>query len=224
MTAAFRTCRFEAEAAEAGFSLVDTLVALALLAVMSGLMASFVGQFRTIGRLQQDAEAQGELEAVIIYLQGTIAAAMPLPLLRSPPEQRFSLEGGPDSIEFVATARQGVSSFGLRETAIALEGKGDVRTLVQTFRPRRLDARAAALLSVELARGVGAIAFRYLGYEGASRKPVWSEEWKARPGLPAAIRIELTARRNGETVLVSGVALLKLSNGSMMEPSARASP
>lgn len=220
MTTACGSAGLEPGSPEAGFSLIDMLVALALLAVMSGLMASFLGQFRTIGRLQQDAEAQSELEAVMSYLEQTIGAAMPLPLIHLPPERRASLEGTAPSLQFVAVARQGVQSFGLRETEIGLKGDGDAKTLVQIFRPRRLDetAQTAAAVSVELARGVGGITFRYLSHDPATGEPVWSDAWKDRSGLPAAVRITLTVTREGKVLSVQGEALLKLAEGSVADP------
>lgn len=211
---------------EAGFSLVDMLVALTLLAVMAGLMASFVGQFRTISRLQQEAEARAELEAVLAYLQETIGSAMSLPLVHSPVARRTPFEGTASGLQFVAVARQGVQSFGLRETEVALRGEGDTKTLLQIFHPRRLDegARAAAAVRVELARDIRAIAFSYLSYERTTSEPVWSDEWKNQGRLPAAVRITLTAARAGKGMSVEGEALLKLSERGFTEPAASDGP
>lgn len=202
--------------AQAGFSLIDMLVALTLLAVMSGLMTVFLGQVRTIGRLQQDTQALNELDALLSYLQQSIGGAMPLALVQSPAERRRYLEGSASKMQFVEIARQGSQSYGLRETEIAVEGTGEAKTLVQSFRPRRLDrdAQATATVSVELATELHEVVFQYLSYEPSTHKRFWADDWRGRSDLPAAIRIRLSATRRGVNVEAEGQAILKFSVGS----------
>jgi type II secretory pathway component PulJ len=195
----------------AGFSLVDMLVALVLLAVVSGLMASFIGQFRVINRLRTDRTAQMELDALAGYLENTIGSAMTLPFVAGQEEQRLSFEGTATKLRFVTIARQGARSFGLRESGISLKDK----TIVQDFSPRRLDKtdRASASTSIDLAGGVALLEFRYLSYDATTRQPRWTTEWLSRSGLPAAVRIAVAAERNEKMLRSDGHAILKMATG-----------
>lgn len=200
----------------AGFTLIDMLVALILLAVMSGLMAAFIGQFRTMKRIQTNLSAQMELDALVGYLETSIGGAMPLTLVKDYVEQRISFEGGPSELQFVTIARQGALSFGLRETRISLKGGEPLKTLVQDFAPRRVDQaiRIAATSSVDLAGNLSALKFQYLSYDMATHSPSWNDNWSARAGLPAAVRITLAAERNGKTMTATGQAILKLAGST----------
>lgn len=199
-----------------GFSLIDMLVALILLAVMSGLMAAFIGQFRTIKRIQTDVSARMELDALAAYLEDTIGNAMPLPFVEDQVEKRISFIGTPSELRFVTIARQGALSFGLRETKVFLKGDDRLKTLVQDFAPRRLDeaVRTAATSSVDLAGNLSGLTFQYLSYDLATHAPLWSDSWTSRTGLPAAVRITLAAERDGRTLAASGQAIIKLAAGT----------
>ncbi|MCV3243112.1 general secretion pathway protein GspJ [Mesorhizobium sp. ZC-5] len=201
---------------DAGFTLIDMLVALILLAVMSGLMVAFIGQFRTMKRIQTDLSAQMELDALAGYLETSIGNAMPLTFVEDYVEQRISFKGDASELRFVTIARQGTLSFGLRETRISLQGGEPLKTLVQDFVPRRVDetARTAATGSVDLAGNLSALKFQYLSYDMATHSPLWSETWNNRAGLPAAVRITLVAERNGKTMTATGQAILKLAAGT----------
>jgi type II secretory pathway component PulJ len=198
-----------------GFTLVDMLVALVLTSLLAGLMMGFLGQFRSIKRLQTDISAQAELDALAAYLEETIGGAMPLFFINGDPEKRMSLDGDRARLSFVTIARQGAQSFGLRETTIELSGTEVARSLMQSFRPRRFGAASiAGEKSINLADNITSITFRYLYYEGKSRSPIWSDNWTSRPGLPAAVQIDLVARRNGKSMTAEGHAILGLAAGT----------
>lgn len=205
--------------AEAGFSLVDMLVALTLLAIMSGLMASFTGQFRTIGRMNDDVAAKAEIEALADYLGRAVGTALPLSLLRSDPMRRSPFEGDSSHLRFVTTARQGIETVSLRETEISLQGEGDRRTLVQRFTPRRRDAevRDAAAMRVELARGINSLRLRFLSYDKITHAPVWSDDWVGENGLPAAVSIDIVAVRDGTSVSAEGLGVLGITGAGLAE-------
>lgn len=197
----------------AGFSLIDMLVALVLLSIISGLMVAFIGQFRVLQRVKTDIATKMEMEALASYLEGTIGSAMPLPFLDNQADTRFVFEGAKSRLRFTTIARQGLASFGLRETNLALKGNSDLQILVQDFYPRRVDeqARTAATTTIELASDIKAVEFEYLTYEPETRTPIWSNEWLGKNGLPAAVRFVLTTVRDGKPRPVSGYAVVSLA-------------
>lgn len=203
-----------------GFSLVDMLVALVLLSVVAGLMAAFIGQFRTITRMQADVSAQTEVDALASYLEDSIGNALPMAFIDNQSDKRFLFEGTASTVRFVTITRQGVKAFGLRETDIVLEGGNELNILRQHFSPRRLDPaeRVAATTSINLAENVARLKLQYLSYDPASLAPLWMDEWVARAGLPGAVRFEIRAKRNDKMFTASGYAVLKLSTAGQAIP------
>jgi type II secretory pathway component PulJ len=205
-------CAIEQDQAS-GFSLIDMLVALILISLLAALMMGFLGQLRSIKRIQADMTSRAELDALAAYLEDAIAASTPLPFIKSDPEERISFTGDRTKVSFVTIARRGARSFGLRETTIELEGAGRSQKLIQTLRPRRFSTSDQAVqeTSVPLAENITSLEFRYLYYEGEPRRPLWTEEWASKPGLPAAVQIDLLAVRNGRTVTASRRAIIMLA-------------
>lgn len=197
-----------------GFTLIDMLVALILTSILAGLMMGFLGQFRSIKRIQADISSQAELDALAAYLEDAIGGAMPLPFIKGDPEKRISFVGDGTKLRFVTIARQGARSSGLRETTIGLEGTDAPRTLTQAFYPRRFGTAntTPGKTSINLAENITSIQFRYLRFGDKSRDPLWSDNWTSETGLPVAVQIDLTARRNGRSLTAEGRAILPLAS------------
>jgi type II secretory pathway component PulJ len=203
--------------ANGGFSLVDMLVALLLLAIISGLMATFIGQFRVINRLQDSASIQIELNALAGYLEDSISRAMPLPLTGNRERRQFLL-GTENSIRYVEVARRGLRSFGLTEAVLSLKNVVEPHriTLVQQHHPRRLGTTAAD--QIELAEGVVSLKFKYLSYDTTTRSAAWLDEWSTTGTLPVAVRFDLVVDRAGKSFATAGYAVLSLARRGEITP------
>ncbi|PWW01513.1 general secretion pathway protein J [Hoeflea marina] len=187
-----------ADAGEAGFTLVEVLVTLALLSVMAALMLLVAGQFRGLAARQADLAARQEAAAIVRHLGDEIAAARALPLMGADAAQKSPMAGGAAGLRFSAVVRTGSANSGLREVLIALR-PGDRPRLVEIRRLRRMPMIAATEPEIVLADDVEALSLRYLSVDG------WSGDWQGRPELPRAVDIRLSLRRNGRIVSAAHV-------------------
>ena len=80
----------------AGFTLIEMLVALILLAILGWLMMSFLGQLSAVKRLQGEVSAQTELNALAGYLEQSVGGALPLAFINGNAEKLISFEGSSD--------------------------------------------------------------------------------------------------------------------------------
>ncbi|MER8583598.1 general secretion pathway protein GspJ [Mesorhizobium sp. M1423] len=194
-----------------GFALIDVLVGLALVGVISSLMIVFLGQARTMMRVEKATEMQMEVDAASRFLERAISRAEPLPLSKSSPESVIYLSGQPARIEFNGVQAIGFRSSALREIAVSL-GSESEDTLAIVQKPRRgsENNNSSDSQSVRLFTGVTAIKFEYLdGSPGAS---LWSDTWSAQRRLPAAVRFTISVDRDGATYSSAGFARLELAD------------
>ncbi|TGP85429.1 general secretion pathway protein GspJ [Mesorhizobium sp. M8A.F.Ca.ET.213.01.1.1] len=191
-----------------GFALIDVLVGLALVGVVSALMVIFLGQARTMMRIQNATQMQMEVDAATRFLETALSSAETLPLTQSTPDDVIYFSGGPDRLQFNGVTAIGFGSSALRQ--VLVQPAGNSLTIIQM--PRRGGATAAddrtANQAVPLIAGVTGMQFEYLdGSKGS-----WSADWKLNRRVPAAIRFKLSVARNGATYASDGFARLSLAS------------
>lgn len=196
--------------AVAGFALIDVLVGLALIGVITSLMMVFLGQARTMMRIEKATEFQMEVDAASRFLETAISHAEPLPLSKSSPEQVFYLSGDAARIEFNAVQAIGFKSSALREIAVSLGDGGGALAIVQKARRGGKPGASVPGEPVRLIGGVSAMKFEYLDSTLAS--PSWLPGWNAPRRLPAAVRFTLSVVRDGAAYSSRGFARLDLAS------------
>jgi len=192
-----------------GFALIDVLVGLALVGVVSALMIVFLGQARTMMRIQNATQMQMEVDAATRFLETVLGNAEALPLTQSTPDNVIYFNGGPDRLQFNGIMAIGFGSSGLRQIAVQ---PADNNNLTITQIPRRGGAAGADNTTgtqvVPLITGVTGVRFEYLdGSKGS-----WSADWKLNRRLPAAIRFRISVARDGATYASDGFARLSLAS------------
>lgn len=196
-----------------GFALVDVLVALALLGVISSLMIVFLGQARTMLRIESATQMQMEVDAAARFLETTIAAAEPLPLSQSSPDKVVYFYGDGASLRFSGIQTIGFGSSALREISVSVEDGAEgsaTKSLVIGQKLRRGATTEASPESptVKLIDGITNLQIEYLDASTGA----WSPLWEARRLLPAAVRFRLSVARNGATYSSDGLSRLSLAN------------
>lgn len=201
----FRTGpRLKSSASMEGFALIDVLVGLAMIGVISALMIVFLGQARTMMRIQKTTEMQMEVDAAARFLETVIGSAEPLPLSQSTPDTVLYLSGTGARIEFNAVQAIGFNASALREIAVSL---GSEFSLVQKI--RRGADKSIAGEPMRLIAGVSAVKFEYL--DSSAKVPSWSATWNEPRRLPAAVRFTISVVRDGATYSSAGFARLDLA-------------
>jgi general secretion pathway protein J len=171
-------------------------------------MVTFLGQARTMVRIENAIQMQMEVDAAARFLETALNNAEALPLMQSTPDDVIYLSGAPDRLQFNGIMAIGFGSSALRQIAIQLTGNS--LTIVQM--PRRAGAARAddktGNVTVPLIAGVTGVQFEYLD----GTKGTWSADWKLNRRLPAAIRFRISVAREGASYASDGFARLDLAS------------
>ena len=191
MTAA-RKYHLQTGGRDAGFSLIELIVSLALFAMILALLP---GAFRTGKRGWETAaviEQVASAEASADFLRHRLADATPFYDRDESGRARIAFSGGPQQLSFVAPSQAGPSGGGFYRWSIATAPAGETSALMLTMAPFsavQTDATATATERV-LLNGVRALRIRYFGAEEADGEAVWADEWRRSDQLPQLIEIE----------------------------------
>jgi general secretion pathway protein J len=188
---------------EGGFTLLELLIAVALLGLLTTILAAGLRlQTQYIERGSERLERGAQLPAVHAFLRSQLGKAQPVVPIGSA-DRTILFEGRPGAVAFVAPAPASMAGGGLELFSVGFaEGRVVVRwrefagTLVSETQP----GGETVLLD-----GVARARFRYFGTVPPEDAPKWHETWRGMPHLPALIRLEL-AFSDGEEMPVFAVA------------------
>ena len=185
-----------------GFTLLELLVSLGLLAIMAGFLFSSIG---TVGRAWQHIETAGARtgdQAVRDYIQRRLSQAAYVLRRTGGAGDVLAFAGSPDKVRFVAETDGSLSVAGLYDVTIGLDedaafGAAARSMLVEEklYRPRersQVDPRHAHRR--ELASNIVSLKFRYFGrqsFEDQAAK--WHESWTSRRYLPRLVSVQISA-------------------------------
>lgn len=198
---------------QAGFSLVELLIALALLGVIAAFLAAGIADARRALSAVDRRGAQAAVAPVQAVLRRLIKEARPRPEDPHPPDPKRAFVGEPDRLSFVSSFVPQGQYGGLRRYEIGLDaaGSGSGR-LVMKHRlaldaavPMQLDGGSTALLD-----GVEALRVRYFGPLDQDAAPAWHDSWRHPVNLPLLVSVEVTfaqGDRRQWITLVAGPAL-----------------
>lgn len=196
-----------------GFTLLETVIALTLLAVM---LAMLFGGLRTGARAWEAGTVRGDRADQVLltaeFARKELTAAFPW-RFKDPAEVKLAFRGEPGAVRFVSMRPAEIGGGGLAFVSLAFEpgrGAGGGRLLM-----RRVFADAAAtdftaLDAAEpfvLLEGVASARFSYYGAENDAATPAWSDQWTYRQRLPTHVRLEIAL---ADTSLPELVVALRL--------------
>jgi general secretion pathway protein J len=171
---------------EAGFTLIEVLIGVTLLAMLATLIASGT---RLAGRAWNSAERQtaeiDDMDAVQGLLRRTIARARPSFAGADPADVTIAFSGEPDTLSLVS-AQPGTQDNGpWVHERFFLARSGNARALFMSWQ----SAGAAPLGEAKLLDHVAGVRFAYFGAPRPGEASAWLDQWINRDRLPELVRV-----------------------------------
>lgn len=208
---------------ESGFTLLEVLVAMALLSFLS---TTLLGGVQLATRIMESSrrhsDAATALPAAYDFLRTQIAQTLPIMRENLPSDQRVvDFEGTPASLRIVTLAPSHLPSAAMGDTAyqaLLLERDSSMNTnsVVIAWQPywqgERNIQQTTARRSV-LFEAISAMEISYFGSLDGRQSATWHREWKNRANLPTLVRIRLS--REGNEPLPDLIVAMPLSNNGL---------
>ena len=194
---------------EDGFTLVEVLVSLVLLALVLAVLAGGLRFARgTWGAADKLDELAGYAMAER-FLRARLGEAMPVYEHSAAGTVRVAFQGSGDTLSFVAPASNGPAGAGLYRYVLEAAPAQVLAVRLAPYQPKQ--GRGEADLSRhELLRGVQSVAFRYFGPSQLGGAPAWHAAWTRTDALPNLVEISIARddREGGSLSLIVELRLL----------------
>jgi general secretion pathway protein J len=185
-----------------GFTLLELVIALMLLALMSGVLYGALGY---AGRSWESGEAKAEATASMRlthqFLRAQLEGQHPL-RMRKMPEYPLLFGGSRDELRYAAQLPARISGGGVWYYHLEVVKEGDRSRLVLERQVPELDGSAIPGFDRSdrsvLAEDIAELRISYYGRDaGASlaTNPTWRERWDDRNRLPLMVRIDVLPQR-----------------------------
>lgn len=184
--------------AERGMTLIELVVALALLALIVGGLAGALGVGVRASAAVEERAQQGEaLRAAQTTLRRYIAQARPV-RWRAGAREQIGFMGEAEAIGFTAVMPPYPGAGGLYLVRVGLENAANGMALVlrraQTAGERQNFDIAGSPDATVLIDGVAGLRWSYFGQEDGAQKPAWRANWRGQRHLPMLARLDLKMR------------------------------
>jgi general secretion pathway protein J len=179
---------------EAGFTLVELLVAITLVGLLTVVM---FGGLR-FGTRAADAvgartDRAAQLGIVYDFMQNELTDARLPPASNDPTAASTDFDGEPDSLSFVTVPPGYLALGGFNMLRVALEGE-QTRRLTVTWRPiphGSLPMPTGTLQPSVILEKIRTVEFGYFGTTDQNRPPEWQDRWNNQTALPLLVRLKI---------------------------------
>ncbi|MET0065264.1 MAG: prepilin-type N-terminal cleavage/methylation domain-containing protein [Candidatus Thiodiazotropha sp.] len=184
---------------QAGFTLLEILIALLILAtIASSAISMLFLNLKGWDRLTEQSDRQVTQQRVMTRMERIISQLTPLSW-QSVKGRQLAFIGEPDLLQFIAPAPQPYAAGGLFEYRFSVERDSlQGARVVLTYRPYQPQDSAFTLPDQGVQRvllsGLGDLQFQYFGTPQGSRQADWNALWPAATrNYPQLIGIQETA-------------------------------
>lgn len=182
--------------AQAGFTLVEALVATAILAMIALFVFSGIDTGRRFWETTaRHAAAGDEVGAAQAFLRESITQAYPAIISLPPNDYRVAFQGERDRLAFTTTLPDAAGVGGYYRTMLYQDGDKTSPRLTMAWRLERNEKEdmgpGSAVKEKSLLEGVGKLRLAYYGETGANRRLEWRDDWVNRTTLPKLVRIDV---------------------------------
>ena len=199
---------------QAGFTLVELLVSLALTAAIASFIIGGFHLARRTWAITYDRESIEEIDAAATQLRGLLAKAMPVKTIdEADRTARLLFEGRTDSVIFVTLSEATAFQGGPMCVRLSWQDRPPLPEHPAALVLRTAVFRANPSLVFEsdpviLFRNVVGFSLRYFGAPAQDQPPEWHSEWLGRERMPLAMLVQVEfAAASGRRKLVLQTAL-----------------
>jgi prepilin-type N-terminal cleavage/methylation domain-containing protein len=179
--------------AEQGFTLVEMLVVLSVIGLMSTLMLSMTGQFRSLIAVDRAISERAALQKTANHIATLLEHIETLPLDASKDGPVHFLESSGNNLRFLGVLRHHNSPSNLTEFVVDTESNAGGQSLVEKQKPRRAKAADNEGFKIVLLENIESLSFTFLDADQPKTGAInWRTEWQNMPKLPLAIRVSIT--------------------------------
>ena len=182
---------------QAGFTLVELLVALALTAAIASFIIGGFHLVRRASAITYDRERTEEVDAAAMKLRGLLATTMRVQTIDEADHiARLAFEGRTDAVTFVTLSEATAFQGGLMRVRVSWQDRpplpGHPAALVLRTSVFRADPRLVRESEpVVLFRDVVRFSLQYFGAPELGEPPQWQSEWIGRDRIPFVIFAQL---------------------------------
>ncbi len=203
------------DAASSGFTLLELLISLTLLAMMLAMAYSaFATATQMVPRGEEAAKRSARLRMATALLTRQVRSLVDYPAETDEQVHPY-FEGRPDSFSFITSSPQlGGGGDGLGWVTYSTDGKSlriAERLIFSRGNLSGVDGEPEA--AAELLSGLDGVKFQYLRLDGFDNE--WLAEWDAleEQGLPGAIKVELMGIGQSRSYWVQEIPILTVVYG-----------
>jgi prepilin-type N-terminal cleavage/methylation domain-containing protein len=182
----------------AGFSLLEVLLAVTLLAMITAAILGGLHLGKRAWETGRDYESVGEVEEAANAIAAILARAIPLPVAQNDQDQIVTIRGSGDHLRLVTVYEGGASWAGLMLTEIGLSGH-DLSIWTNVFRAQSWRGSDRGR-PVKALTGVVTFELSYFGAPTAEAPPRWTNSWIDQHLAPQLVAVKLVALRNRKRI------------------------
>jgi general secretion pathway protein J len=182
-------------ARDGGFTLLELLVAITLLAFLSLGLVAGLRLGTNIWRKTEDKNVGlNGVRAAARIIGGNLARIYPKYIVVSPERAYVDFDGTADRVTFLSSAKPQTGSL-MRDT---LESVKDGRDLAMRIgMVPELARDGAGATTQALLRHLSSVEFSYFGAAGDEKEPAWHSSWQGQVAIPKLIRIHVASSDPG---------------------------
>lgn len=193
--------------AEAGFSLVEMLVAISILALVLAMLPGTFNLARRTWYATAVLDHQASQDRGRSFLQARLAEAMPIFEPVGSGAVRLVFAASAEALSFVAPSANGPQGAGLYRFSLEVRPQGGANrsalvVAVAPYTSARLQDKDAAVEEHVLYEDIANASFRYFGRKELGGRPAWQTEWTRRDALPHAVELSVTSGRSVRVILI----------------------
>jgi prepilin-type N-terminal cleavage/methylation domain-containing protein len=172
-----------------GFTLLEMLVALVLLAAMASYSVSAISAFKQVRRIEVASSAVGEMRLARQHLS-SVLADIRISYEETDGVSALLFEGRPQSLRIASELDQRFVRGGLHQLRYAF----DIQTgeLKLNHSVIRQGVQIPGEDSVVVLRNLQSVKFSYYGFGGEETAPTWRTTWPFVDTLPQQVKLEIT--------------------------------